>query len=122
MSLHVYYEKDVNAQLIKNKTVAIIGYGSQGAAHANNLKDSGVKNVIVGLRPSSNSVGKARSMGLKVMAVRDAVAEADVIMLLAPDEQQADIYKQDIEPALKAGKTFGFRPWFQYSFSFDRTT
>ena len=116
MSLNVYYEKDVNTQLIKNKTVAIIGYGSQGAAHANNLKDSGVKNVIVGLRPSSSSVAKARSMGLKVMAVRDAVAEADVIMLLAPDEQQADIYKSDIEPALKAGKTLAFAHGFNIHF------
>lgn len=116
MSLSIYYEKDVNTSLIKGKTVAIIGYGSQGAAHANNLKDSGVKNVIVGLRPSSTSVVKARSMGLQVESVGDAVADADVIMLLAPDEQQADIYKQEIAPNLKSGKTLAFAHGFNIHF------
>src|SRR5690606_1538802 len=99
-TMQVYYDKDCDISLIKNKTVAIIGYGSQGHAHANNLKDSGV-NVIVGLRSGSGSVKKAENSGLKVQPVDQAVAEADVVMILTPDEFQSRLYKDEIEPNLK---------------------
>src|SRR5690349_25034195 len=89
---HIYYDKDADLSLIQGKQVAIIGYGSQGHAHALNLKDSGV-DVKIGLRPGSSSKAKAEEVGLSVMSVKDAAAWADVIMLLAPDTSQASIYK-----------------------------
>ena len=96
--MKMFYEKDADANLIKNKKVAIFGYGSQGHAHALNLKDSGVKNVVVALRDGSSSIKKAESEGLKVMSLSDAAAWADVVMVLTPDELQASIYKNHIEP------------------------
>ncbi len=107
-SLNVYYDKDCDLELIKSKTVAVIGYGSQGHAHAQNLKDSGVENVIIGLRDGSSSAPKAEAAGFEVQTPADATAKADVIMILAPDEHQKDIYAQDIEPNLKEGATLMF--------------
>lgn len=116
MSLNIYYDKDADLSLIKSKTVAIIGYGSQGHAHANNLKDSGVSNVIVGLREGSASVAKAEQAGLTVKSVEDAVAAADVVMLLAPDELQAKIYHEQILPNLKQGAALAFAHGFNIHF------
>ena len=109
--MQVYYDKDCDLSLIQGKKVAIIGYGSQGHAHALNLKDSGVQ-VVVGLRPGSSSARKAQAEGLSVLPVDKAVASADVIMILAPDEYQAAIYKNDIEPNLKQGATLAFAHGF----------
>ncbi len=111
MSLNIYYDKDCDLSIIKGKSVAIIGYGSQGHAHANNLKDSGV-NVVVGLRADSNSVAKAETAGLTVKNVPDAVAGADVVMVLTPDEFQSSLYKEEIEPNLKQGGTLAFAHGF----------
>jgi ketol-acid reductoisomerase len=107
----IYYDKDANPELIKSKKVAIVGYGSQGHAHALNLKESGV-DVRVGLRPGSKSQPKAEAAGLTVMSVADAAAWADVIMILAPDTMQAEIYEASIEPHLTAGKTLMFAHGF----------
>ncbi|MCK5121831.1 MAG: NAD(P)-binding domain-containing protein, partial [Methylococcales bacterium] len=95
--MQVYYDKDADLSIIKGKKVAIIGYGSQGHAHANNLKDSGV-DVVVGLRAGSSSIAKAEASGLTVKDVAAAVAESDVVMLLTPDEFQSQLYKNEIEP------------------------
>ena len=89
--MKMYYEKDADVSLIKNKKIAIFGYGSQGHAHALNLKDSGVKEVVVALRENSQSKKKAESEGLKVMSLSDAAAWADVVMVLTPDELQSQI-------------------------------
>ncbi len=96
----MYYDEDANLDLLAGKTIAIIGYGSQGHAHALNLKDSGL-NVIVGLYPGSKSVEKATAAGLTVKNVADAVNAADFIMILLPDEVQKTVYKNEIEPNLK---------------------
>ncbi|MHB8847278.1 MAG: ketol-acid reductoisomerase [Burkholderiales bacterium] len=109
--MNVYYDKDADLSLIKGKTVAIIGYGSQGHAHANNLKDSGVK-VIVGLRKGGASWSKAEAAGLPVQEVGSAVKNADLIMVLVPDEQQPDVYNNDIAPNIKAGATLAFAHGF----------
>jgi ketol-acid reductoisomerase len=109
--MQVYYDKDADLSIIKSKKVAIIGYGSQGHAHANNLKDSGV-NVVVGLRPNSASVAKAQGSGLAVKDVPQAVAGADVVMILTPDEFQAQLYKTEIEPNIKQGATLAFAHGF----------
>ena len=114
--MRVYYDSDADLALIKTQTVAIVGYGSQGHAHALNLRDSGVKNVIVALREGSASAAKAKSEKLKVMSVKDAAEAADVIMVLAPDESQAAIYKHEIAPAMKAGKTLLFGHGFNVHF------
>ncbi len=111
----VFYDKDCDLSLIQSKKVAIIGYGSQGHAHANNLKDSGVS-VVVGLRPSSASAQKAEKAGLSVKSVPEAVASADLVMLLAPDEHQAAIYKNDIEANLAPGATLAFAHGFNIHF------
>ncbi|MGE4594452.1 MAG: ketol-acid reductoisomerase, partial [Gammaproteobacteria bacterium] len=102
-----YYDKDTDLSIIKGMKVTIIGYGSQGHAHANNLKDSGVE-VVVGLRVGSSSAAKAEKLGLSVMSVEDASAWADLVMVLAPDEFQADIYSNNIEPNLKQGAILAF--------------
>ena len=107
MALNVYYDKDCNIELIKSKKVAMIGFGSQGHAHAENLRDSGVE-VIVGLRKDGSSWAKAEAKGFKVLTVAEATAECDVIMILLPDENQADIYKNEIAPNLKDGATVAF--------------
>ncbi|AWF79885.1 ketol-acid reductoisomerase [Microbulbifer sp. A4B17] len=114
--MQVYYDKDCDLSLIQGKTVAIIGYGSQGHAHANNLKDSGVANVVVGLREGSASWKKAEDAGLKVAEVVDAVKDADVVMILAPDEYQANIYKDQIAPNLKSGAALAFAHGFNVHF------
>ncbi len=112
---NIYYESDCNLGLLNGKTVAIIGYGSQGHAHALNLKDSGV-NVIVGLYEGSKSKAKAEAAGLTVMNVADAAKAADIIMMLVPDEKQADIYKENILPNLCEGKTLAFAHGFNIHF------
>ena len=109
--MQVYYDKDADLSIIKSKKVAIIGYGSQGHAHANNLKDSGV-DVVVGLRPNSASVAKATASGLTVKDVPAAVAEADIVMILTPDEFQSQLYKQEIEPNIKPGAALAFAHGF----------
>jgi len=106
--MKMFYEKDANVNLIKEKKVAIFGYGSQGHAHALNLKDSGVKNVVVALREGSSSIKKAESEGLKVMSLSDAAAWADVVMVLTPDELQASIYKNHIEQRMREGTSLAF--------------
>ncbi len=106
--MRVYYDRDADLNLIKGKKVAIIGYGSQGHAHALNLKDSGVAEVAVGLRPGSSSIAKAEGEGLKVMSVPDAAKWADVVMMLTPDELQGEIWKNDLEPNMKKGAALLF--------------
>ena len=106
--MKMFYEKDSNVNLIKEKKVAIFGYGSQGHAHALNLKDSGVKNVVVALREGSSSIKKAEAEGLKVMSLSDATAWADVVMVLTPDELQASIYKNHIEQRMRQGTSLAF--------------
>ena len=106
--MKMYYEKDADVNLIKEKKVAIFGYGSQGHAHALNLKDSGVKEVVVALREGSPSVKKAESQGLKVMSLSDAAAWADVVMILTPDELQAQIYKNHVEQRMREGTSLAF--------------
>ena len=106
--MRVYYDRDADINLIKNKKVVIVGYGSQGHAHAANLRDSGVKNVTVALRSDSTSVDKAKSAGFQVMNVEDASKWADVIMMLTPDELQGDIYRTDIEQNMKSGAAIAF--------------
>ena len=109
--MQVYYDKDADLSVIKGKKVAIIGYGSQGHAHANNLKDSGV-DVVVGLRDGSSSIAKAEACGLTVKNVIDAVSGADVVMILTPDEFQSQLYKAEIEPNIKKGAALAFAHGF----------
>src|SRR5476649_41581 len=109
--MKVYYEKDCDLSIIQGKKVAIIGYGSQGHAQACNLKDSGV-DVTVGLRKGSATVAKAEAHGLKVTDVASAVAAADLVMILTPDEFQSQLYKNEIEPNLKKGATLAFSHGF----------
>jgi len=109
--MQVYYDKDADLSIIKGKKVAIIGYGSQGHAHANNLKDSGV-DVVVGLRPGSSSVAKAEACGLRVDNVAAAVASADIVMILTPDEFQSQLYKEEIVPNIKQGAALAFAHGF----------
>jgi ketol-acid reductoisomerase len=111
----MYYDNDANLDRLNGKTVAIIGYGSQGHAHALNLKDSGV-NVIVGLYEGSKSAPKAKEAGLTVCSVADAAKQADFIMILMPDEVQKSVYKTEIEPNLSAGKTLAFAHGFNIHF------
>ncbi len=107
MALDVYYDKDCNIDLIKSKKVAMIGFGSQGHAHAENLRDSGVE-VCVGLRKNGSSWAKAVAKGFETLTVAEASAAADVIMILLPDENQSEIYYNEIEPNLKQGATIAF--------------
>jgi len=106
--MKIFYEKDANKDLIKSKKVAIFGFGSQGHAHALNLKDSGVKQIVVALREDSSSRKKAEASGLKVMNLSDAAEWADVVMILTPDELQAQIYKNHIEQRMKQGTSLAF--------------
>jgi ketol-acid reductoisomerase len=112
----MYYDSDANLDLLSGKTVAIIGYGSQGHAHALNLKDSGV-NVVVGLYEGSRSTEKAQAAGLTVKSVADAAAAADFIMILLPDEAQRTVYSESILPHLKAGKVLAFAHGFNINFA-----
>ncbi len=111
----MYYNEDANLDLLTDKTVAIIGYGSQGHAHALNLKDSGI-DVIVGLYPGSKSIAKAEAAGLRVYDVADAAAKADLIMILLPDEVQKSVYTQEILPNLREGKILAFAHGFNIHF------
>ena len=106
-TLNVYYDKDCDLNIIKSKTVAMIGFGSQGHAHAENLRDSGV-NVIIGARKEGSSWKKAEAKNFEVLPVAEATAKADVVMILLPDEDQARIYAEEIEPNLKEGATIAF--------------
>jgi len=111
MALNVYYDKDADLSIIKGKKVAIIGYGSQGHAHALNLRDSGV-DVVVALRAGSASVAKAEAEGLQVMSVAEAAKTCDLVMVLTPDEFQSQLYKQELAPNLKEGATLAFAHGF----------
>jgi ketol-acid reductoisomerase len=113
--MNIYYDKDADLSLIQGKRVAIIGYGSQGHAHANNLKDSGVA-VTVGLRSGSASAAKATNAGLTVLPLEEAVRGADVVMLLAPDEHQARIYREQIAPNIPQGAALAFAHGFNIHF------
>lgn len=113
--MKIYYDKDADLSLIKRKHVAIIGYGSQGHAHANNLRDSGVK-VTVGLRKGGASWAKAKNAGLAVKEVGDAVKGADVVMILLPDEHHSDVYASAIEPHIKKGAALAFAHGFNIHF------
>ncbi len=108
ISLNVYYDKDCDQALIKSKKVAVIGYGSQGHAHAQNMQDSGVNGVIIGLREGSASSAKAKAAGFTVMDPAKAAAEADVVMVLVPDEYQADLYRDSLEAHMKKGSALVF--------------
>ena len=110
-SMKVYYEKDIDTKPIKGKTIAIIGYGSQGFGHSNNLKESKM-NVIIGGRKEGKSWAKAEAAGFKVFSVADAVKQAEIVMILLPDELQADVYKTEIGPNLKKGAYLAFAHGF----------
>jgi ketol-acid reductoisomerase len=111
----IYYDKDANLDLLKDKTIAVIGFGSQGHAHALNLKESGL-NVVVGLYPGSKSWQKAQEAGLRVGSVAEVAQEADVIMMVAPDQTQRQIYYEGVEQGLKAGKMLMFAHGFNIHF------
>jgi ketol-acid reductoisomerase len=113
--MKIYYDKDADLSLIKRKHVAIIGYGSQGHAHANNLRDSGVK-VTVGLRRGGASWNKAKNASIPVKSVAEAVKGADVVMILLPDEHHADVYRDQIEPNIRKGATLAFAHGFNIHF------
>ncbi|HZK92489.1 MAG TPA: ketol-acid reductoisomerase [Stellaceae bacterium] len=106
--MRVYYDRDADVNLIKAKKVAVIGYGSQGNAHANNLRDSGCKDVVVALRPGSASAQKAEAAGIKVLPPAEAAKWADVVMVLAPDELQAALYNSDLKPNMREGAALAF--------------
>ncbi|MDN5655778.1 MAG: NAD(P)-binding domain-containing protein, partial [Kocuria sp.] len=113
----IYYDDDANLAAIQDSSVAIIGYGSQGHAHALNLRDSGI-DVRIGLAEGSSSRAKAEAEGLRVLTVAEAVEEADVIMILTPDQVQAAIYKESIEPNLEPGNTLFFAHGFNIRFDY----
>ncbi len=115
--MKVYYDKDADISIIKGKKVAIIGYGSQGHAHALNLKESGVS-VTVALRDGSASAAKARNSGLSVKNIPEAVKDADIVMILAPDEQHKKLYAESVEPNLKKGATLAVAHGFSVHFGF----
>ena len=115
--MKIFYDKDADLSIIRDKKVTIVGYGSQGHAHAQNLKDSGVQ-VTVGLRDGSASVQKAKNAGLTVKNVAEAVKGADVVMIVAPDEQHKKIYLESIEPNLKKGATLAVAHGFSIHFGF----
>ena len=106
--MRVYYDRDADVNLVKDRKVAIIGYGSQGHAHANNLKDSGVREIVVGLRPGSSSVAKAEAAGLAVKSPSEAAAWADVTMVLTPDELQSQLYEEHLRDNLRDGAALAF--------------
>ncbi len=114
--MNIYYDKDCDLSIIKGMKVTIVGYGSQGHAHANNLKDSGV-DVTIALREGSASAAKAEAAGLVVKNAKDAVADADLVMVLTPDEFQSQLYKNDIEPNIKQGATLAFAHGFSIHYN-----
>jgi ketol-acid reductoisomerase len=113
--MQVYYDRDADLGFLKGKKVAVLGYGSQGHAHANNLRDSGI-DVIVGLRQGSNSWSKAENAGLKVAETAQAAASADIVMTLLPDELQGEAYEKEIKPGLKSGNYLAFGHGFNIHF------
>jgi ketol-acid reductoisomerase len=115
--MRIYYDKDANLDLLRDKQIAVIGYGSQGFAQSNNLKDSGCK-VTVGLRPGSESWAKAESAGLRVKPVAEAAAEADIVMMLVPDELAADVYSRAVAESLTPGKYLAFSHGFSVHYKF----
>ena len=114
--MQVYYDKDADLSIIQKMKVVIVGYGSQGHAHANNLRDSGVNNVVVGLRKGSGSWRKAENAGFEVQEVASAVDGADLVMILVPDELQPALYRDDIEPNIKQGAAIAFAHGFNIHF------
>jgi ketol-acid reductoisomerase len=114
--MRVYYDRDADVNLIKGKRVAIVGYGSQGHAHALNLKDSGVKDVVVALRPGSASAKKAEMAGLKVLTPAEAAKTSDVVMILVPDELQADLWRDELRDNMKKGAALAFAHGFNIHF------
>src|SRR5687767_12219522 len=114
-NMQVYYDRDADLTVLKGKKVAVLGYGSQGHAHANNLRDSGVE-VIVGLKRGSNSWPKAQNAGLKVAETAEAAASADIVMILLPDELQGEAYEKEIKPGLKDGNYLAFGHGFNIHF------
>jgi len=114
--MQVYYDKDADLSIIQKMSVLIVGYGSQGHAHANNLRDSGVKNLVIGLRPGSDSWRKAANAGFQVAEVAEAAKTADLIMILTPDEQQQVIYRDQILPNVKEGAALAFAHGFNIHF------
>ena len=116
MTMNIYYDKDADLSIILGKKITIVGYGSQGHAHANNLKDSGA-NVTVGLRPGSASYAKASDAGVEAMAIDEAVAGADVVMILAPDEHQAALYREHLGPNMPEGTALAFAHGFNIHFN-----
>ncbi|MFB3106502.1 MAG: ketol-acid reductoisomerase, partial [Pseudomonadales bacterium] len=114
--MQVYYDKDADLSIIQKMHVAVVGYGSQGHAHANNLRDSGVTSVMIGLRAGSGSWTKAENADFKVAEVPEAVKDADLVMILAPDELQRALYSDQIEPNLKQGATLAFAHGFNIHF------
>ncbi len=116
--MQVYYDKDTNLSAIKDKNIAVVGYGSQGHAHALNLKDSGCKHVKIALREGSDSAVKAKNAGFDVTTPAMAAQWADIIMILTPDENQAEVFSKDIEPNLKEGSTLAFAHGFNIHFGY----
>jgi ketol-acid reductoisomerase len=116
MPATLYYAKDASLDALQGRTVAVIGYGAQGHAHAQNLRDSGV-DVVVGLRPGSATAERVRADGLRTASVPDAVARAAIVMILIPDERQPEVYRADIEPHLRPGATLAFAHGFNVHFS-----
>ena len=114
--MQVYYDKDADLSIIQNMRVVIVGYGSQGHAHANNLRDSGVDQITVGLRPGSRSAVKAQNAGFNVLPVSEAVKTADLVMILTPDETQRDLYDNEILPNITEGATIAFAHGFNIHF------
>lgn len=114
--MKLYYDKDANLDLLKNKTVAVLGYGSQGHAHAQNLKESGV-DVVVGLREGSSSREKVKNDGLTAHTVADAVSKADIVMVLMPDETQPEVFENEVAPNLKSGAALVFAHGFNIHFN-----
>ena len=115
MPATIYYEADADLGRLTGRTIAIMGYGSQGHAHALNLRDSGV-NVVVGLRDGSSSIAKAEAEGLRVLSISEAAAQADVMMMALPDTDQAAVYAEQIAPNLSAGNALAFSHGFNIHF------
>src|SRR5262245_16282876 len=113
--MNIFYDKDADPKFLAGKRIAVIGYGSQGFAHSNNLKDSGC-DVVVGLRADSPSVAKAQSVGLEVLPAADAAERGDIVMMLTPDELTPGIYRREIEPHLKGGKYLAVAHGFSIHF------
>ena len=118
--MKMFYEKDTDVNLIKQKKIAIFGYGSQGHAHAMNLKDSGVKNIVIGLKKNSSSINKAKKAGFKVLSPEEAIKHGEVIMILIPDELQPELYKNIIKKKISKNAYLGFAHGFSIHFKFIR--